>query len=84
MNKDLLEEVSKLESVIKSEERKINQAISIKDFESITKSINTIESNLKYLSIIVNGVPLEPKDNRKVMDFIRIHMENMWKVSVPA
>ena len=84
MNKDLLEEVRKLEGVIKSEERKINQAISKKDFESITKSINTIESNLKYLSIIVNGVPLEPKDNRKIMDFIRIHMENMWKVSVPA
>jgi len=84
MNHDLLEEIKSLEGVITLQESKINQALSEKDFDTVSKCIDVIESNLKYLSIIVNGTPIEQKQHRKIMDFIRVHMENMWKVSVPA
>lgn len=84
MDHDLIEEIKNLEGVIKLQESKINQALSKKDFDTVSKCIEVIESNLKYLSIIVNGTPIEQKQHRKIMDFIRVHMENMWKISVPA
>jgi len=43
-----------------------------------------IESDLKYLSIVANGVPLDKKENMKIMEFLRIHHENMWNLSLPA
>ena len=49
----------------------------------LKKSLSQLESNLKYLSIIANGAPINRKD-RKIMDFLRIHYNYLQKLSIPA
>ena len=43
-----------------------------------------LESNLKYLSILANGASIDKNEDRKIMDFLRIHYENLQKLSLPA
>ena len=83
MNKDLQQQIISLEKEIIKEESKINNTEN-KDAKFVRKSLSVIESDLKYLSIVANGVPLEKKENMKIMEFLRIHYENMWNLSLPA
>jgi len=83
MNKDLQQQITSLEKEIIKEELKIGNTEK-KDTKFVRKSLSVIESDLKYLSIVANGVPLEKKENMKVMEFLRIHYENMWNLSLPA
>ena len=83
MNKDLQQQIKSLEKEILKEELKISNAEK-KDAKFVRKSLSVIESNLKYLSIVANGVPLDKKENMKIMEFLRIHHENMWNLSLPA
>jgi hypothetical protein len=39
---------------------------------------------LKYLSILANGAPIDKNEDRKIMDFLRIHYDYMKKLSIPA
>lgn len=80
MNKDLRQEIKFLQDEIKENERKIQQAMANGDFDSIPKYTTTIHSDLKYLNIIVNGAPIDLKESRQIMDFIRIHYENLWRI----
>ena len=41
--------------------------------EGIKKAIYQIRSNLKYLSILANGAPIDKNEDREIMDFLRIH-----------
>ncbi len=83
MNKDLQQQIKSLEKEILKEELKISNAEK-KDAKFVRKSLSVIESDLKYLSIVVNGIPLDKKENMKIMEFLRIHHENMWNLSLPA
>jgi hypothetical protein len=84
MNIQLHEEIEKLKKEIESAETKVSEAIQNNDDDSATKSLYAIESNLKYLSIVVNGAPLDKRDDRNIREFLRIHYENMCKLSLPA
>ncbi len=83
MNEDLQQQVISLEKEIIKEELKISNTEK-KDAKFVRKSLSVIESDLKYLSIMANGAPLEKKQNMKIMEFLRIHYENMWNLSLPA
>jgi len=52
--------------------------------DGIKKSIQQLESGLKYLSILANGVPIDKKEDQRIMDFLRIHYDNLQKFSIPA
>lgn len=84
MSKDLRQQIKSLEDEIVREEIKINDALKEEVADLIKKSLTIIDSDLKYLSILVNGAPLDKKENMKIMEFIRIHHENMWNLSLPA
>jgi len=83
MNEDLQQQIVLLENEIIKEELNISNTEK-KDGKFVRKSLSVIESDLKYLSIVANGAPLEKKQNMKIMEFLRIHYENMWNLSLPA
>ena len=84
MDIDLQREIKTLQRDIENEEDKILDFTNKEDYNSVKKCITTIQSDLKYLSIIVNGVPVDPKQNMKIRNFLRIHYENLWRMPLPA
>jgi hypothetical protein len=52
--------------------------------QELKKALRELKTDLKHLSIIANGVPLDKIENRKIMDFLRNHYNQLQKLSVPA
>jgi len=84
MDNKLHQEIEGLKKAIKAEEERVALATQNSDDEAVSKSWDVIDSNLKYLSIVVNGAPIDKKANRKTREFLRIHFENMWKLSLSS
>ena len=84
MQNNLHQEIQDLEEDILHVEENIIEFLSLNYDEGIKKSLSQLESNLKYLSIISNGAPVNRKEDRKIMDFLRIHYNYLQKLSVPA
>jgi len=84
MNKDLQQEIKTLQNEIVREENKIIDYTNTDDTKSLKKSIETIHSDLKYLSIIANGAPIDAKQNMKIREFLRIHFENLRRMLIPV
>lgn len=84
MNIQLHDEIEYLKKEIQTAETKVAQALQNGNNDSVSKSLATIDSNLKYLSIVVNGAPLDKIDDRNIREFLRVHYENMCKLSLPA
>ena len=84
MNIELLKEVERLKEAIRAEEENVALATQRSDDATVSKSLAAIDSNLKYLSIVVNGAPIDKKVDRTTRDFLRIHFENMSKLSLPS
>jgi len=80
----LHDEIEQLKKEIQTEETKVAQALKNGDNDSVSKSLAIIDSNLKYLSIVVNGAPLDKIDDKNIREFLRVHYENMCKLSLPA
>ena len=84
MDNKLHQDIEGLKKAIKAEEEKVALATQNSDDNAISKSLAVIDSDLKYLSIVVNGAPIDQKVDRKTREFLRIHFENMWKLSLPS
>ena len=84
MDNKLHQEIEGLKKAIKAEEERVALATQNSDDEAVSKSWDVIDSNLKYLSIVVNGAPIDKKVDRKTREFLRIHFEKMWKLSLPS
>jgi hypothetical protein len=52
--------------------------------QELKKALRELKSDLKHLSIIANGAPLDKIENRAIMDFLRNHYSQLQKLSVPA
>ena len=78
------QEIRNLEKEILHIEDNIVEFLRLNYDEGIKKALKQLESNLKYLSILANGAPIDKNEDRKIMDFLRIHYENLQKLSVPA
>jgi len=78
------QEIKNLEKDILQIEDNIIEFLKLNYDEGVKKSLRQLESSLKYLSIIANGIPIDKKEDRKIMDFLRTHYNNLQKLSVPA
>jgi hypothetical protein len=83
MNKQLHEEIEVLKKAIKAEEEKVALAAQRSDDAAVSKSLAAIDSDLKYLSIVVNGAPIDKREGRNIQEFLRVHFENLCKFSLP-
>lgn len=84
MRRDVRQDIKTLQVEIINDEGKIIEFMHTGEFDSVKKCLSRMESNLKYLSIIANGAPIDKNEDRKIMDFLRIHYENMRNLSLPA
>jgi len=77
-------DILNLEKEIIYIEKTLIEFLNLKYEEGIKKSLHQLESNLRYLSILANGAPINKNEDRKIMDFLRIHYNYLQKLSVPA
>ena len=85
MNDDIIySDILNLEKDILHIEETLVEFLNLKYEEGIKKSLHQLESNLKYLSILANGAPINKNEDRKIMDFLRTHYDYLQKLSVPA
>ena len=77
-------DIINLEKEIIYVEKTLVEFLNLKYEEGIKKSLHQLESNLRYLSILANGAPINKNEDRKIMDFLRIHYNYLQKLSVPA
>ena len=76
------QEIRNLENEILKIEENISEFLRLDYSEGVKKSRKQLESNLKYLSILANGAPIEKNADRELMDFLRIHYDYLQKVPV--
>ncbi len=84
MPSDIRQDIKNLEDDILQTENNIVEFLGVNYNEGVKKPLRQLESNLKYLSIIANGAPIEKKEDIKIMNFLRTHYNYMQKLSVPA
>ena len=84
MSNDLHQKITNLEKDILQIENNMVEFERLKYEDGIKKSIQQLESDLKYLSILANGSPIDKNEDRKIMDFVRIHYNNLQKLSTPT
>jgi hypothetical protein len=84
MQANIRQDIQNLETDILQIEDNIVEFLGANYDEGIKKSLHQLESDLKYLSILANGAPIDKNEDRKIMDFLRTHYNNLRKLSVPA
>ncbi len=75
------QDIIDLEKDILHIEEVLLEFLSLKYEDGIKTSLHQLEFNLTYLSILANGTPINKKDDRKIMDFLRIHYDYLQKLS---
>ena len=85
MDNDIIyNDILNLEKDILHIEETLVEFLNLKYEEGIKKLLHQLESNLRYLSILANGAPINKNEDRKIMDFLRTHYDYLQKLSVPA
>ena len=84
MPSDIRQDIKNLENDILQTEDNIVEFLGVNYDKGVKKSLHQLESDLKYLSIIANGAPIEKKEDIKIMNFLRTHYNYLQKLSVPA
>jgi len=82
MHNDLHQKIINLEKDILQIENNMIGFERMKYEDGIKKSIQQLESDLKYLSVLANGAPIDKNEDRRIMDFLRIHYNNLQKLSI--
>ena len=77
MQDALHQDISNLKNEIVLIEENMVEFLRMKYEEGIKTSLHQLESDLKYLSILANGAPIEKNEDRKIMDFLRIHYNKL-------
>ena len=76
------QEIKNLEKEILKIEDNLSEFLRLDYSEGIKKSLKQLEFNLKYLSVLGNGAPIDKNEDRKLMDFLRLHYDYLQKLSV--
>ena len=84
MKDNIHSEIKNLEEDILRIEENIAEFSRLQYDEGVKKSLRLLESDLKYLSILANGAPIDKNEDRKVMEFLRTHYDYLQKLSVPV
>jgi len=82
MHDDLHKKITNLEKDILQIEKDMPEFVRMKYEDGIKKSIQRLESDLKYLSVLANGATIDKKEDRRIMDFLGIHYNNLQKLSI--
>ncbi len=83
MQADIRQDIKNLENDILQIEDNVVEFLRLNYDEGIKRSLHQLESNLKYLSVLANGAPIEKNEDIKIMDFLRTHYNNLQKLSAP-
>ena len=78
------QDIIDLEKEILQTEENMIEFLNMKYEKGIKASLHQLESDLKYLSILANGAPIDKNEDRQIMDFLRTHYNKLQKLSVPA
>ena len=81
MSSDSYQSIKNLEDEILRLEDNIAEFSRLSYDEGIKKAITQLQSNLKYLSILANGAPVDVIEDKKIMNFIRTHYSYLQKLS---
>ena len=84
MQTNIYQEIKNLEGDVLQTENAIKEFLGMNYDEGIKRSLLQLESNLRYLSILANGAPINKNEDRRIMDFLRIHYNHLRKLSVPS
>ncbi len=84
MQNNAHQDIKDLENEILQIEDNIIEFLRLKYDEGVKTALHKLDSDLKYLSIIANGAPINKEEDRRIMDFLRIHYNYLQKLSVPA
>jgi len=84
MQSNIHQDIKNLENNILQTEDNIIEFLRLNYDEGIKRSFHQLESDLKYLSILANGAPIEKNEDMKIMDFLRTHYNYLRKLSVTA
>ena len=76
------QEIKNLEKEILKIEDNLSEFLRLDYSEGIKKSLKQLESNLKYLSVLGNGAPIDKNEDQELMNFLRIHYDYLQKMSV--
>ena len=82
MHDDLHQKITNLKKDILQIEDNMIEFERLKYEDGIKKSVQQLESDLKYLSVLANGAPIDKDEDRRIMDFLRIHYNNLHKLSI--
>lgn len=77
------QKIAEMQKNIISTEEKVAECLKLEYHEGVKKLLRQLESDLKYLSILANGTPVNRDEDRKVMDFLRIHYNRLREYSLP-
>ena len=75
--------IAEMQKDIVLAEERVAEGIRLGCHEGVKKLLHQLELDLKYLSILVNGAPVNRDEDRKIMDFLRIHYNWLREYSPP-
>ena len=84
MQNDIRNDIKNLENDILQIENSIIEFLRPNHDQQLKKALHELKSDLKHLSILANGAPLDKTEARKTMDFLRTHYTHLQELSVPA
>jgi len=84
MQDDVRQDIRNLESEILQIENSIIEFLRPNNDQELKKALHELKSELKHLSIIANGVPLDKTEARKTIDFLRTHYDHLQELFLPA
>jgi len=82
MQNNIHQENKNLEDDVLQTENTIVEFLGMNYDKGIKRSLRQLESNLRYLSILANGAPINKNEDRRIMDFLRVHYNHLRKLSV--
>ncbi len=84
MQDDIRNDINNLEDDILQIEQSIMDFLKPNHDQQLKKALHELRSDLKHLSILANGAPLDKTETRKTMDFLRTHYNHLQELSLPA
>ena len=82
MQEKTRQKIAELQKEVISIEERIAEYIRAEYREGVKASLHQLEADLKYLSILANGAPVNKEEDRKIMDFLRVHYSRLREYSI--
>lgn len=82
MQTDIRQNIQTLKNDILKIENDIEEFLKFDYIKGVKQSIHQLELNLKYLSVIANGAPINKAEDRDVMEFLMTHYIKLQKFTL--